>query len=47
MTLLFNVQVRNLGKPVELAGQYYKDGADEVCLTTFYFQSDVITFSSV
>eukprot|EP01018_Ginkgo_biloba_P009088 Gb_08206 [translate_table: standard] len=23
-------QVRNLGKPVELAGQYYKDGADEV-----------------
>lgn len=25
-------QVRNLGKPVELAGQYYKDGADEVFL---------------
>ncbi|XVF60343.1 hypothetical protein PTKIN_Ptkin08bG0037500 [Pterospermum kingtungense] len=24
------VEVRNLGKPVELAGQYYKDGADEV-----------------
>ncbi|KAE8697458.1 Imidazole glycerol phosphate synthase subunit HisF [Hibiscus syriacus] len=24
--------VRNLGKPVELAGQYYKDGAEEVCL---------------
>ncbi|XP_024021671.1 imidazole glycerol phosphate synthase hisHF, chloroplastic isoform X1 [Morus notabilis] len=23
-------EVRNLGKPVELAGQYYKDGADEV-----------------
>lgn len=23
-------QVRNLGKPVELAGQYYIDGADEV-----------------
>ncbi|KAL9270686.1 Imidazole glycerol phosphate synthase hisHF, chloroplastic-like protein [Drosera capensis] len=23
-------QVRNLGKPVELAGQYYMDGADEV-----------------
>ncbi|KAI3442652.1 uncharacterized protein J3R85_000890 [Psidium guajava] len=23
-------QVRNLGKPVDLAGQYYKDGADEV-----------------
>ncbi|WOL04714.1 imidazole glycerol phosphate synthase hisHF, chloroplastic [Canna indica] len=23
-------KVRNLGKPVELAGQYYKDGADEV-----------------
>ncbi|CAL9134897.1 unnamed protein product [Musa textilis] len=23
-------QVRNLGKPVELAGQYYKDGADEI-----------------
>jgi len=22
--------VRNLGKPVELAGQYYKDGADEI-----------------
>lgn len=22
--------MRNLGKPVELAGQYYKDGADEV-----------------
>ncbi|CAM8948694.1 unnamed protein product [Rhodiola kirilowii] len=27
LTLL---KVRNLGKPVELAGQYYKDGADEV-----------------
>lgn len=26
----FYVQVRNLGKPVDLAGQYYKDGADEV-----------------
>ena len=25
------MQVRNLGKPVDLAGQYYKDGADEVC----------------
>ncbi|KAL9678616.1 hypothetical protein QQ045_016464 [Rhodiola kirilowii] len=25
-----NDEVRNLGKPVELAGQYYKDGADEV-----------------
>ncbi|KAK9092469.1 hypothetical protein Syun_027380 [Stephania yunnanensis] len=24
------LKVRNLGKPVELAGQYYKDGADEV-----------------
>ncbi|XP_044473388.1 imidazole glycerol phosphate synthase hisHF, chloroplastic-like isoform X1 [Mangifera indica] len=24
------LQVRNLGKPVELAGQYYKDGADEI-----------------
>ncbi|KAI3456908.1 hypothetical protein Pfo_013571 [Paulownia fortunei] len=23
-------EVRNLGKPVDLAGQYYKDGADEV-----------------
>ncbi|XP_042486727.1 imidazole glycerol phosphate synthase hisHF, chloroplastic isoform X2 [Macadamia integrifolia] len=23
-------EVRNLGKPVELAGQYYKDGADEI-----------------
>ncbi|KHG04613.1 hypothetical protein F383_29249 [Gossypium arboreum] len=23
-------EVRNLGKPVELSGQYYKDGADEV-----------------
>lgn len=23
--------MRNLGKPVELAEQYYKDGADEVC----------------
>ncbi|KAF4352998.1 hypothetical protein F8388_020339 [Cannabis sativa] len=23
-------EVRNLGKPIELAGQYYKDGADEV-----------------
>lgn len=23
-------EVRNLGKPVELAGQYYRDGADEV-----------------
>ncbi|KAG4920989.1 hypothetical protein JHK82_049926 [Glycine max] len=23
-------RVRNLGKPVDLAGQYYKDGADEV-----------------
>ena len=22
--------VRNLGKPVELAGQYYRDGADEI-----------------
>lgn len=28
------MQVRNLGKPVDLAGQYYKDGADEV-----YFHS--------
>ena len=24
------VQVRNLGKPVELAGRYYDEGADEV-----------------
>jgi imidazole glycerol phosphate synthase subunit HisF len=24
------MQVRNLGKPVELAGRYFKDGADEV-----------------
>ncbi|KAK1289897.1 hypothetical protein QJS10_CPB18g01982 [Acorus calamus] len=24
-------EVRNLGKPVELASQYYKDGADEIC----------------
>lgn len=23
--------MRNLGKPVELARQYYKEGADEVC----------------
>jgi glutamine amidotransferase/cyclase len=23
-------QVRNLGKPVELAGRYFKEGADEV-----------------
>ncbi|KAF3534442.1 hypothetical protein DY000_02038518 [Brassica cretica] len=23
-------EVRNLGKPVDLAGQYYKDGADEI-----------------
>lgn len=30
--LFFVFQVRNLGKPVELAGQYYKDGADEVFL---------------
>ncbi|XP_073098569.1 imidazole glycerol phosphate synthase hisHF, chloroplastic isoform X2 [Elaeis guineensis] len=27
-------EVRNLGKPVELAGQYYKDGADEVLRCT-------------
>ncbi|EOY31001.1 His hf isoform 5, partial [Theobroma cacao] len=27
-------EVRNLGKPVELAGQYYKDGADEVLRRT-------------
>ncbi|KAK8671295.1 hypothetical protein V6N13_037893 [Hibiscus sabdariffa] len=27
---LASARVRNLGKPVELAGQYYKDGADEV-----------------
>ncbi|CAM8957572.1 unnamed protein product [Rhodiola kirilowii] len=31
LTLL---KVRNLGKPVELAGQYYKDGADEVLRIT-------------
>lgn len=30
----FNCQVRNLGKPVELAEQYYKDGADEVTPST-------------
>lgn len=24
-------KVRNLGKPVDLAGKYYNDGADEVC----------------
>ena len=24
------VQVRNLGKPVELAGRYFQEGADEV-----------------
>lgn len=29
--MLFLLKVRNLGKPVELAGQYYTDGADEVC----------------
>ncbi|CAN0471734.1 unnamed protein product, partial [Ectocarpus sp. 8 AP-2014] len=23
--------VRNLGKPVELSGRYYEEGADEVC----------------
>lgn len=53
MILLYYVQVRNLGKPVELAGQYYKDGADEVCPLPFspknfhpsggyYFKSDVV-----
>lgn len=30
-------KVRNLGKPVELAGQYYKDGADEVYLFPIQF----------
>lgn len=30
------LKVRNLGKPVELAGQYYKDGADEVCILYFW-----------
>ncbi|KAF2586667.1 hypothetical protein F2Q70_00035177 [Brassica cretica] len=25
-----SLSVRNLGKPVDLAGQYYKDGADEI-----------------
>lgn len=29
-TVTLLLKVRNLGKPVDLAGQYYKDGADEV-----------------
>ena len=24
-------QVRNLGKPVSLAGRYFEEGADEIC----------------
>lgn len=31
------MKVRNLGKPVDLAGQYYKDGADEVDAHSFLF----------
>uniref|UniRef100_A0A251U976 imidazole glycerol-phosphate synthase n=1 Tax=Helianthus annuus TaxID=4232 RepID=A0A251U976_HELAN len=32
-------EVRNLGKPVELAGQYYLDGADELLnITGFHFE---------
>jgi glutamine amidotransferase/cyclase len=27
---MFTPQVRNLGKPVELAGRYFDEGADEV-----------------
>lgn len=27
----YKLKVRDLGKPVDLAGRYYKDGADEVC----------------
>lgn len=34
---LFFLKVRNLGKPVDLAGKYYKDGADEVCLALGWF----------
>lgn len=30
ITIIVLLKVRNLGKPVDLAGQYYKDGADEV-----------------
>lgn len=35
------MQVRNLGKPVDLAGQYYKDGADEVCFLLLMAQKQI------
>jgi imidazole glycerol phosphate synthase subunit HisF len=38
----FNCQVRNLGKPVELAEQYYKDGADEVMPLTIWLFSHIL-----
>ena len=30
LCMLCPLQVRNLGKPVELAGRYFAEGADEV-----------------
>lgn len=41
--LTFLAQVRNLGKPVDLAGQYYKDGADEVCFHSSVYVCVAIT----
>lgn len=36
--------MRNLGKPVDLAGQYYLDGADEVCLSLGKLTAFFVTY---